>query len=405
MIWMAGAFGPFLIGMAVMLWWLILNRASWQERGLGLLGLIVIIVIVELIVDPSMRGPLLIVMTIPMAIAAFALGLIALGSHLTDAQNVEGLLLALVVAGVSVVLKTDGVWGNFAFGFDWRWSKSTEEKLLEDLKSVSSETKLAAISAADLEPVTWPVFRGISQDGVQRGTAFSADWQSHPPKELWRTPVGPAWSSFVAAGNYLFTQEQRGDFESVVCYDANTGKQVWEQSIKSRFFEALGGLGPRATPTIADGHIYAFGAEGWLVKIQAATGDLVWKTDVRQASERDVLPMWGFSSSPLVEEGLVIVHAGGQGNKGVLAFDVGQGELHWSAPAGENSYASVQVVNLLGKKYLGLLSDTVPIFSSLRRAKLSLITRGNTWATVHCSLKSLMGTKSSFQPAWELEPV
>jgi outer membrane protein assembly factor BamB len=372
MIWMASAFGPFLIGLLIMGWWLILSRASWLERVLGLLGLIAIITVVELLADETMRGPLVIVMTIPMAIAAFAVGLIVLGKYLSIRRTGWALLLSLLAAGVSTLTKTDGVWGNFAFGLDWRWSKTSEERLLEERRSASAEPKAEAIPMSELSKVDWPRFRGPKQDGAQRGSTISDDWSHVPPKELWRVTVGPAWSSFAVAGNYLFTQEQRGEFEAVVCYDANSGKQVWEQAIQSRFFEALGGLGPRATPTISDGNIYAFGAEGGLLKIQAATGDLIWKIDVKNASGRESLPMWGYSASPLVDEGLVILHAGGKADKGILAFDVESGKLRWSAAAGENSYGSVQIVTLLGKRYLALLSDTGAHFLEPRSGKVIL---------------------------------
>lgn len=372
MIWMAGAFGPFLVGMLVMGWWLLLSRASWIERILGTLGLIAVIAIVVAIEDKTMRGPLVIVMTVPMAIAAFALGLIVLGKQLSMRRTLLALVFAFLGAGVSVLTKTDGVWGNFAFGLDWRWSRGSEEKLLEERRVVGSEARPDPIPESELTTVDWPSFRGPQQDGAQHGTLISADWTSTPPKELWRMTVGPAWSSFVVAGNYLFTQEQRGEFEAVVCYDARSGKQVWEHTIKSRFFEGLGGLGPRGTPSIADGFVYAFGAEGLLLKIRATNGELVWKVNVLEASERESLPMWGYSGSPLVNNGLVVLHAGGDGEKGVLAFDTEKGELQWSAPAGKNSYGSVQVVTLLNKQYLALLSDTGAHFLNPTTGKIEL---------------------------------
>ena len=48
-----------------------------------------------------------------------------------------------------------------------------------------------------------------------------------PPRELWRHRIGPGWSSFAVVGNRAFTQEQRGDQEAVVCYDASTGVELW----------------------------------------------------------------------------------------------------------------------------------------------------------------------------------
>ena len=73
MIWMASSFGPFLIGLLVVLWWLLASRARWFERLLGVAGLVATIGIELLVCHPSMRGPLPIVLTIPMAIAAFAM--------------------------------------------------------------------------------------------------------------------------------------------------------------------------------------------------------------------------------------------------------------------------------------------------------------------------------------------
>ncbi len=68
--------------------------------------------------------------------------------------------------------------------------------------------------------------------------------------------------------------------------------------------------------------------------------------------------MWGFSASPLVAGGLVVVHAGGKGDKGVLAFNTADGKLAWSVAAGEQSYSSVQLVKLFGQELLVLLSET-----------------------------------------------
>jgi outer membrane protein assembly factor BamB len=339
-------------------WWIICSRARWFERLLGLVGIIAVISLVIAVSDRSMGGPLVIVMTIPMAIAGFAIGLILLGSRLSISRTTIALVLALIGAGVSALTKTDGVWGNFAFGLDWRWNKTAEEEFLASRKNGPADPSAAKIEASRdvfLQP-EWPGFRGPLQDGVQHGKSFSSDWKANPPKELWRIPLGPAWSSFAVAGKYLVTQEQRGEFEAVVCYESESGKQVWANETPSRFFEALGGLGPRATPTIAEGSIFSMGAEGWLLKLNATNGELLWKVDIRKAAECDP-PMWGFSSSPLVYEGIVTVHAGGKGDKGIVAFDSSNGELKWSAPAGKQSYSSPQILTIHDQKVLTLLSD------------------------------------------------
>jgi len=211
---------------------------------------------------------------------------------------------------------------------------------------------------ASLESAPWPRFRGPRGDGTQTGRRFDDDWNARPPREMWRHRIGPAWSSFVIGADRLFTQEQRLDDEVVSCYDARTGEQIWSFATPSRFFESLGGLGPRGTPTLADGSIYALGAEGILVRIDAVDGTLVWKADLKEASGRAEPPMWGFSCSPCVDGGLVVVHAGGKDDKGIVAFDVADGRVVWTAPAGAMSYSSVQKITLLDREFLCLLSNS-----------------------------------------------
>ncbi len=176
-------------------------------------------------------------------------------------------------------------------------------------------------------------------------------------KRFWRIKVGPAWSSFAVAGKRLFTQEQRGDNEAVVCYDAETGQQRWVHEYASRFWEVVGGAGPRATPTLHDGHLFALGAEGWLMRLDPLSGVEIWSCDIREDARRKP-PTWGFSASPLVVGDLVIVHAGGTGDRGLLAYGSESGELRWSAPAGDHSYSSAQLSDLGGRTCVLMLTNT-----------------------------------------------
>ncbi len=362
MIWMASAFGPFLVGLLVMLWWLLASRARWFERILGVLGVVGAVGIEQAVCHESMRGPLPIVMTIPMAIAAFALGAILFGNKLSIHRTWLAIGLAALGAGYSALIMTDGVWGDFSFGFNWRWNQSAEQKALSEIRQAEKRTSSQPIDSqgvlGELKLAAWPGFRGPRGDSAQRGRRFSDDWTAHPPQEIWRKRLGPAWSSFSIGADRLFTQEQRGENEAVACYDSKTGEPIWSFKTPSRFFESLGGLGPRGTPTLSDGSIYALGAEGILVKLDAMDGKLVWKADLKESSGRKEPPMWGFSCSPCVESGVVIVHAGGKGDKGVIAFNVEDGQVAWTAPAGEMSYSTVQKIKLLDQTYLCLLSNT-----------------------------------------------
>jgi len=361
MIWMTASFGPFLVGVLVMLWWLAASRARWFERILGVLGIGAAVGIEQMVCHPSMRGPLPIVLTIPMAIAAFAIGAVLFGKTLSIRRTVFALALAALATGYSALVRTDGVWGNFSFGFDWRWKPTAESLAAEELRRAAVATTETPPDAEALRvalaSAPWPQFRGPRGDSTQTGLRFGDDWTARPPRELWRNRIGPAWSSFAIGADRLFTQEQRLEDEVVSCYDATTGQPIWSFATPSRFFESLGGLGPRGTPTLANGSVFALGAEGILVRLNAADGALVWKADLKAAAGRSAPPMWGFSCSPCVDGGVVVVHGGGKGDKGIIAFDVDDGHVAWTAPAGEMSYASVQKIRLLDRDYLCLLSN------------------------------------------------
>src|SRR6185369_8381267 len=144
--------------------------------------------------------------------------------------------------------------------------------------------------------------------------------------------------------------------ETVVCYDADTGREIWKREFEARLEDPLGGPGPRATPTLADGGLFVTGATGTFMRLNPLTGEIVWKQDLTAVAGRKA-PMWGFAASPLVTGGLAIVYAGGPGDKGLLAFDTASGALRWSATSAVDSYASPQLNTILGEPLVLALSN------------------------------------------------
>jgi outer membrane protein assembly factor BamB len=188
---------------------------------------------------------------------------------------------------------------------------------------------------------------------VVTGVKLATDWNEHPPKPLWKKKVGPSWSGMILVDGHLVTQEQRGENEAVVCYDAATGDEVWAHEDSVRFEESLSGAGPRGTPTFANGQIYAFGGKANLNCLKSETGELVWTHDcAKEAEVPDAdRPQWGYSGSPLVVDDLVIVFTGGT-NKSILAYKAKDGQFAWSCAGGKQSYSSPQLVTLHGLKQI-----------------------------------------------------
>ena len=169
---------------------------------------------------------------------------------------------------------------------------------------------------------------------------------------MWRRPIGPGWSSFAVRGNLLYTQEQRGDDEVVACYNVTTGEPVWRHRDAARFWESHAGAGPRATPTLHDGRVYTFGPTGILNSLDADDGAVVWSRNVASDTGTKV-PTWGFASSPVVVDDLVIVAAAGK----LVAYDLATGDRRWVGQDGGDGYSSPHVSTIGGVAQILLLSE------------------------------------------------
>jgi outer membrane protein assembly factor BamB len=186
-----------------------------------------------------------------------------------------------------------------------------------------------------------------------RGVRIRTDWSASPPAKLWRRPIGPGWSSFAVGGDLVYTLEQRGEDEVVACYKATTGQPVWSHKDKARFFESVGGAGPRSTPTLHNGRVYTFGATGILNALDAANGKVVWSRNVASETNTKV-PTWGFSSSPLAIGDVVVVAASGQ----IVAYDATTGNQRWLGPSLAGSYSSPHLATIGGVEQILFMSDT-----------------------------------------------
>ena len=217
-------------------------------------------------------------------------------------------VLALVALGLSKLVRVNGtVDGRGLPRLAWKWSTEPARHFTSLPMTAMATNPPVAAARADITDV--PQFFGPNRDGIVHGAKLARDWSAQPPRELWRQAIGEGWSAFAVVGGRAFTQEQRGDAELVTCYELLTGHLLWAHTNVVRFSEWQGGDGPRATPTINGGKLFAIGGTGILDCLDADDGRRLWSRDVLRENQLPNL-IWGVSCSPLVFDDAVVVSGG-----------------------------------------------------------------------------------------------
>ena len=222
------------------------------------------------------------------------------------------------------------------------------------------------VSVAPALAEDWPQWMGPGRDGEWKEKGIVDVIPESGLKVQWRVPVGGGYSGPAVVGDRVYLtdyQKSSGTItnnpggrdeltgeERVLCLDARTGEIVWKHAY-DRPYKLSYPSGPRATPTVVDGLVYALGAEGNFWCLDAAKGDVVWSKDFVKDYSAPV-PIWGFSGHPLVDGSKVICLVGGKGSVAV-AFDRKTGRELWRAlSASESGYAPPTIIEAAGLRQL-----------------------------------------------------
>ena len=185
----------------------------------------------------------------------------------------------------------------------------------------------------------WPQWLGPNRDGVAVGEKFSLPKDATTFPTLWKVSLGEGWAAPVVVDGKLVIHHRPGAEESVDCLDASSGKLLWRYSFASGYRDGFGmAEGPRSTPTISAGKVFAYGPQGILNCLDFASGKLKWTVNVAKQF-RSPQGFFGRCCSPLVVGKLVMLDIGGAG-AGVVAFDVDTGRVLWKATDHGNDYSS-----------------------------------------------------------------
>lgn len=264
-----------------------------------------------------------------------------------------GFLGILGLAGLAYLsLRVDGtVDGTGLPRLVWRWSDSHRSSPSPAAAPSSPAAPTPATDPRLAQADDVPQFFGPTRTGSVPAGKLSRDWTATPPKELWRQPIGAGWSAFAVVQGRAFTQEQRGEEEQVTCYDLFTGRLLWTHSDRARFFQWQGGEGPRATPTVHEGRVYAYGATGLLTCLDATTGRRLWQRSVLAENQLSNIE-WGLSASPLIVDDRVVVTGGNPRGPVLFAYQRLTGEPAWKAGDDQASYASPILASVAGRRVI-----------------------------------------------------
>lgn len=219
-----------------------------------------------------------------------------------------------------------------------------------------ASTVLAAFWSAAAD---WPAWRGANRDDHSPDKGLLKQWPAGGPKKLWVFDnAGLGYAGYSIVGGKLFTMGLRGDMEHLIAVDAGSGKELWATEI-GPIYKNRWGDGPRGTPTVDAGKVYAMSGQGYLICADAATGKEVWK--VKMTDFGGKIQNWGYTESPLVDGDKVICTPGGpQGT--LLALNKNTGRKIWQTSEWTDvaQYSSPIVVTHNGaRQYIQLTMQTL----------------------------------------------
>jgi outer membrane protein assembly factor BamB len=213
----------------------------------------------------------------------------------------------------------------------------------------------------------WHQFRGSHRNGTAEVHYDFSDQPAAEPVILWQKEIGSGFSEIVVSDNMVYTMigekiDSISGWEFLVCHDLLTGEEIWKVEIDKIFIdEDDWGDGPRSTPVVDDHDIYCFSASGKLASVSRADGKKRWAIDFveQYGSTR---PRWGYSTSPLLVDNMVIMEVGGVESMGFAAFNKDDGEIIWAAETITSAYNSPISVNIDGETQI-IFANASKLFS------------------------------------------
>ncbi|MCY2927418.1 MAG: PQQ-like beta-propeller repeat protein [Planctomycetota bacterium] len=210
-------------------------------------------------------------------------------------------------------------------------------------------------SASGAKDGDWPGFLGAHRDGSSNEAGWATAWDAAGPKQLWDCQVGTGYSCVSVADGKAYTMGNANGADTVFCFDALSGKEVWKKT-----YPCQGGNfpGPRCSPAVDDGRVYTVSIEGHIKCWSAADGKELWSHKAAELGGK--AGGWGFACSPLVLGEKVIVDVGL-----TAAFDKKTGNAIWKTAPHKAGYSSPKAFSSGGKELLAIFAgDGIQIITA-----------------------------------------